>query len=163
MANLIVMILMRFLHNLFTVMWIGGMIVLGIGILPVIQTTVEKGERMKMVEAIRIRMNKLVAMSIIGLFLTGLFMSNASPSFEGYLSLANQYSTILSIKHVAVGVMVIITLVRNRMLSNLKSKARKKQQKITALLLIVNIIIGILVLFLSAWTAALTAMQANLN
>jgi uncharacterized membrane protein len=163
MANLIVMTIMRFLHNLFTVIWIGGMFVLGIGMLPVIQSKVEKPERRILIEGIRTRMNKLVAISIIGLFVSGLLMSNASPLFQGYLSLGNRYSSILAIKHIAVGAMVAVTLVRNRMLSNLEPGRQTKQQKITALLLIVNILLGMVVLFLSAWTASLTAMQANLN
>jgi len=163
MTNLLILVFVRFLHNLFTVIWIGGMFVLSIGILPVIQTGVEKPKRREVIEGIRTRMNKVVVVSIVGLFATGLLMSNASPLFQGYLSLGNQYSSILTVKHIAVGAMVVITVARNRMLSNLGSEKQPKSQKIAALLLIGNILLGILVLFLSAWTAALTAMQANLN
>ncbi len=161
MANLGILILMRFLHNVFTVLWIGGMVSLGIGILPAIRETMGQPERLHLIEAIRTRMNKVVALSIIGLFFTGLLMSNSSPLFLGYLSISNQYSSILAVKHILVGAMVVIALLRNKMLSNLVPGKQPKKQKITSMLLIVNILLGVVVLFLSAWTGALTAMQAN--
>lgn len=163
MVNLIILTLVRFLHNLFTVIWIGGMVALGIGILPATREVLGPPERLQLIEAIRTRLNKWVALSIIGLFLTGLLMSNSSPLFQGYLSVSNQYSSVLTIKHITTGAMVVITLLRNRMLSTLKPGKQARLQKITVIMLVVNILLGFVVLFLSAWTAALTAMQANLN
>lgn len=161
MANLIVLVFMRFFHNLFTVTWIGGMIALALSVMPAVRKSADKPEKLKILTNIQQRMNKIVVVSIVGLFLTGILMSNASPLFQGYLSVSNQYSLILSVKHVVVGAMVAITFVRNKLASSQGASGGPKQSRITAFLLIVNIVLGLVVLLLSGWTAALTSIQAN--
>ncbi|MGM0687929.1 MAG: hypothetical protein ACQET3_13225, partial [Promethearchaeati archaeon] len=105
--------------------------------------------------------NKIVGISILGLFVTGVLMSNFAPLFQGYLSIANQYSFILTLKHVTVGLMIIITFLRNWLTSAKKTKEKPGQPRITAILLIVNLFLGLVVLLLSGWTAALTSILAS--
>ena len=100
MAELILLGLVSFLHDLFTVMWIGGMLVLGFVILPTIKKTLGSGpETKKLNMAIRKRLSMLSYLSMIGLLVTGILLSRISPLYLGPLSFCNEFSTWLSIKH----------------------------------------------------------------
>jgi uncharacterized membrane protein len=161
MANLVILGLMKFLHDLFTVLWIGGMLILGIVVLPSLRNTLGKGPEMKNItDAIRRRLSRVALVSIIGLFITGVLISNSSPLFGGYLSFSNTYSMLLAIKHILIGIMVVISLVRNTLLSRMKPETMQKQEKLGMVLLLLNILLGISVLLLSGYSAALSTIEA---
>ena len=96
-------------------------------------------------------------MSVIGLVLTGLLQANRSPSFEGLLSFGNAYSTVLAIKHILVVAMIAIALYRNLVLGRKKGVSTPSQEKLKAGLLLVNNVLGIAILLLSGFTAALSS------
>ncbi len=161
MADLIILGLMKFLHDLFTVLWIGGMLILGIVVLPSLRNTLGKGPEMKSAtDAIRRRLSRVALVSIVGLFVTGVFISNSSPLFEGYLAFSNIYSMLLATKHILIVIMVVVSLVRNMLLSRMTPGTMQKQEKLGMVLLVLNIILGIAVLLLSGYTAALSTIEA---
>ncbi|MGY5861201.1 MAG: hypothetical protein RTU09_02330 [Candidatus Thorarchaeota archaeon] len=154
MAELLLLGLVSFLHDLFTAMWIGGMIVLGFVILPTIKKTMGLGpETKKLTEAIRNQLSKLTYLSMIGLLITGILLSRSSPLYLGPLSIGNEYSAWLAIKHIMIALMVLISIFRSLVVPK-RTMPEPKKMKLNALLLILNIVLGVGVLLLSGFIAA---------
>ncbi|MGY5858806.1 MAG: hypothetical protein RTU63_05515 [Candidatus Thorarchaeota archaeon] len=160
MANLIILGLVKFLHDLFTATWIGGLFTLAIVVLPSIKKTQGMNpESKKLIMAIRKRLNGIVWISIIGLLVTGILLSNSSPLFGGLFSISNEYSILLTIKHIVIALMVIIVIVRGHVLSRLTNTPPQKIEKISKVLMMLNLIFGIVVLLLSGFTAAVGIIE----
>jgi len=154
MAELLLLGLVSFLHDLFTVMWIGGMLVLGFVVLPTIKKTLGLGpETKKLMDAIRDRLSKLAYLSMIGLLVTGIMLSRSSPLYLGPLSLGNEFSAWLSIKHLMIALMIVISIARSIVVPR-KAMPEPKKMKLNASLLMLNIVLGIGVLLLSGFIAA---------
>jgi len=161
MAELLLLGLVSFLHDLFTVMWIGGMLVLGFVILPTIKKTLGLGpETKKLMDAIRDRLSKLAYLSMIGLLVTGILLSRSSPLYLGPLSIGNEFSAWLSIKHLMIALMVVISIVRSIVVPG-KAMPEPKKMKLNALLLMLNIVLGIGVLLLSGFIAAVNVVYLS--
>ena len=154
----IVFALITFLHDLFTAVWIGGLITLGLTVLPSAKKSLGKGpQTKKLMDAIQKRHSVWVYVSMIGLVLTGMLQANHSPAFQGLFSFGNPYSTVLTIKHILVGAMIAIALYRSLVLGRKKGVSTASQEKLKASLLMVNILLGIAILLLSGITTALSS------
>jgi len=78
-ARTIVIALVTFFHDLFTVVWIGGMIVTVISYMPAVNDALGTGPQVKKVMiAFQKRQSIWVYISMVVLILTGLMMSNRS-------------------------------------------------------------------------------------
>jgi len=151
--NTIFFALVTFLHDLFTAVWIGGLITLGLTVLPSAKQVLGKGpQTKKLLGTIQKRNSVLVYVSMIGLLLTGLLQANRSPAFQGLFSFVNVYATILSIKHILMIAMIAVTLYRSLALAHASTPA---QEKLKATLLILNIVFGVSILLLSGFVAVL--------
>jgi putative copper export protein len=129
---------------------------LGITILPSARKVLGKGPQMKqLMDAIQKRLSGLVYVSIVGLVVTGLLLSNRAPTFGGLFHLRNPYSAVLTIKHILVLGMVGITLYRSLILGRRSEPATPTQEKLSVALLLLNMVLGIGVLLLSGFSAAL--------
>ena len=160
MATLIVLGLVKFLHDLFTATWIGGLFTLAIVVLPSIKKTMGMNpESKKLIMTIRKRLNGIVWISIIGLLVTGILLSNSSPLFGGLFSIANEYSILLTLKHIVIALMVIIVLVRGHVLPRMTNAPPQKIEKISKVLMMLNLVFGIVVLLLSGFTAAVGIIE----
>ncbi len=156
MAEPLVLGLVEFLHNLFTTLWIGGLFTLAFIVMPSIKKTLGMTpETKQLTGAIKTRLNKIVWISIVGLFVTGipLSVSNSPDLFTGFLSFSNTYSSLLSIKHIVVILMVAIVAVRGNILPKMASLPPSKNEKISALLMMANVVLGVVVLLLSGLLA----------
>ena len=103
-----------FLHDLFTAIWIGGLITLGLTVLPAARQVLGKGPEMKaLLAAIQRRLSVLVYVSIAGLIVTGVLQAQRNPAFEGLFTFGNAYSTVLTLKHIVVVLMIGIALFRS--------------------------------------------------
>jgi len=150
--------LVQFLHDLFTAIWIGGLVTMAVAVLPSLRKVLGMNPQTKMLsETIMSRLSKLVMLSMVGLLLTGIMMSNRSPLFEGFFAVTNEYSMILTIKHILIAVMVVLSLLRSQGLSRMGLDP-KKETKISMVILILNLIVGISVLFMSGLLSALSTM-----
>ncbi|TFG34872.1 hypothetical protein EU527_01480 [Candidatus Thorarchaeota archaeon] len=155
MQNIILLGSVKFLHDLFTAIWIGGLITMSFAVLPSLKSALKMTPEGKALsEAIMSRLSKLVLISIVGLFITGIMLTNTSPLFEGYLSISNQYSLMLTLKHILIGLMVLLSIARSRILKHVSFTNPKQEAKISATLLFLNTIIGIIVLLLSGFISA---------
>ena len=111
-------------------------------------------ESKKLIMTIRKRLNSIVWVSIIGLLVTGILLSNSSPLFGGLFSIANEYSILLTLKHIVIALMVIIVIVRGNILPRMTNTPPEKIERISKVLMMLNLVFGILVLLLSGFTAA---------
>ena len=109
MASPIVPILITTLHNIFTALWIGGMLTLAFAVFPSIKKVFGKSKEMKQtIAAIKKRMSIFVYISMVGLILTGLLMTKQSGLSTGFLSFGNTFTSILSTKHILYILMIIL-------------------------------------------------------
>jgi len=158
-AKEIIFALVTFLHDLFTAVWIGGLITLGLTVLPSVKKVLGKGpQTKKLMDAIQKRHSVWVYVSMIGLVLTGLLQANRSPAFQGLFSFGNTYSTLLAIKHILVVTMIAIALYRSLVLGRKKGVSTPSQEKLKVSLLMINIVLGVAILLLSGFTAALSSV-----
>ena len=154
-AQTIIFALVTFLHDLFTVVWIGGLITLGLSVMPSIKKVLGKGpQTKKLMDAIQKRYSVWVYISLVGLVLTGLLQANRAPAFQGFFSFGNAYSAVLAIKHILVLAMIAIALYRSLALGSTSTPA---EEKLKARLLMLNIVLGVSILLLSGFSAALSS------
>ena len=156
MSQILIIAIITFIHNLFTAIWIGGMIALLISVLPSIKKQLgHTPEAKQLTDEIKNRLSKIVYLSIFMLLITGLLLSNRSPLYQGPLNLSNDYSLMLNIKHLCYLAMLAIAVVRSKFLDKLVSMKSPKYKKVNGGLLVVNILIGSVVLFLSGYISLL--------
>ena len=161
MPKLIVFAIVVFLHDLFTAIWIGGLITLALTVLPSARQVLGKGPQVKkLLNAIQKRLSVLVYVSIIGLILTGMLLANRNPAFEGLFRFGSAYSTALSLKHIAVVVMIGITLLRSLVLGRRQEPLTPSQEKLNMGLLLANAALGIVVLLLTGLSVAYGSLPA---
>ncbi|MBN2556770.1 MAG: CopD family protein [Anaerolineales bacterium] len=154
----IVFALVTFLHDLFTAVWIGGLITLGITVLPSARKVLGASPQTKQLMAvIQKRLSALVYVSIVVLVVTGVLQANRNPAFLGLFSFGNLYSTVLTLKHILVLAMTAVALIRSLALGRQNGPSTPAREKQSAGLLFINIALGILVLLLSGFTVALSS------
>jgi len=155
----IVFALMTFLHDLFSAIWVGGLITMGLAVLPAARKVLGMSpETKKLMQVLQKRLSRLVYASIVGLLVTGMLLANRSPGFQGLFGLGNPYATVLGIKHILVLLMVTIALIRTLALGRGGRSASPAQEKLKAGLLLFNMVLGVAVLLLSGFNAALSAL-----
>lgn len=159
--NSVFFVLVTFFHNLFTAIWIGGLLVTAVSFLPSLKETLKEAPKIQRVMAAFQRRQSLwVYISIVGLIVTGVLMTNRSPKFDGFLAFSNGYSTALSIKHVLVFIMVAISLFRTVGLKRTRVGSAEKE-RLSLRLLLANASLGVLVLLASAIVASLARPLAG--
>ena len=76
-------VLISFFHDTFTALWIGGMLALAFTVLPAIRKVLGKSkETQKLNTLIKKKLSILTYISIVGLIITGLFMSRRAEGLE---------------------------------------------------------------------------------
>ena len=152
-------VLVTFLHDLFTAIWIGGLIVLGVTVLPAIKK--QKQQYKELANNIQKRLNTIVLVSIIGLWITGMLLANRSTAFTGFFSTSNNYSFAMAIKHSLVIIMTVLALARTGLVVRTKKVTDTINGKTWAIILVCNIILGIAVLLLSGYTATIANLPIS--
>jgi len=156
-AKTLVFAFVSFFHDLFTVIWMGGLVVTILSYMPALKEALGTGPQIKkVVIAFQKRQSIWVYVSMGGLILTGLLMSNRNPEFEHLFGFGNAYSVTLSIKHILVILMIGITLYRSLILSRPQAVITPEKERLSFQLLIINAITAIAVLLTSGLIAALT-------
>ena len=150
MPQPIMMSVVRFLHNLFTAFWIGGILTLAIVILPGIRKHPKISEPMVVADVIQERLSVVVLVSMAGLAITGFLLGRSSKSFTGLFGFGTPYMTALSIKHGLMILMVVLAFVRRWLNKRIKTEATAALQKASGAVLILNALFGVAVLFLSS-------------
>lgn len=150
MSNILQMIVV-FLHDLFTAVWIGGLLMLTLTIFPVLKNTFgHSAESERTMDAIMQRQSKWVLISILMLAITGILQARFSGQVSGFISFNSPYSTFLSIKHILMALMVVIAFIRLRGLKKLEAAANMARKKTSLILMHINALVGVVILLLSA-------------
>jgi putative copper export protein len=155
MPKQIVFAIVVFLHDLFTAVWIGGLITLALTVLPSARQVLGKGLQTKeLLNAIQKRLSVLVYVSIVGLILTGMLQANRNPAFEGLFRFGSAYATALSLKHIVVIAMVGVALFRSLALGRRQGPLTSSQEKLNMGLLLLNVVLGVIILLLTGLSVA---------
>ncbi len=145
-----------FLHDLFTAIWIGGLVFLSISLIPVSKKDLGDGmQTNKLMDAILKTHSPYVYASILGLFITGIIQARMSPSFSGLMRFDSAYSSLITVKHWLTFTMVAIALFRSIAGRKKPGQADLHKMKLSLTLIHVNSVLGVLVLLLSGMLSTL--------
>ncbi len=151
MQNLIIPSVVRSLHNFFTSIWIGGMLVMVITFLPTIRKEIKDGGLQgAVIDEVMSHHSKWVYIGVVVLTGTGILMARLSGQASGLFNFNSPYTTILSIKHILVILITVIAIVRSVAFKNAASGKDKSKKKLSMALLMVNAFLGTVILVLSS-------------
>ena len=143
------------LHMLATVVWIGGLAAISIFVLPAARKTLDAGAYAALIESIQRRLDPVGWLCLLVLVATGLVQMSASPHYQGFLAITNQWAVAILIKHIVFAGMTwgLLPALRRSALLEARGQVavgaeRMRRQEI--LLLRLNLILGFLVLALTA-------------
>jgi uncharacterized membrane protein len=97
------------LHMLATIAWIGGLAALPLLVLPAARQGLAPGDYAVLLERIQRRLDPLSWFCLAVLLGTGMFQMSASPSYQGFLTITNRWSTAMLAKHIVFLVMIAIS------------------------------------------------------
>lgn len=156
MQKLVLFGLIKSLHDLFTAFWIGGMLTTAFSFMPAVKSLRSMQDASKRImKEYQNRLRIFAVISIIVLWITGFLLARQSGGQGGFLAFTTTYQSLISVKHIFVILMVVIAVVRGFVFGRNVENFNPSQQKSYVLLLVVNVILGVAVLFLSGFSAAL--------
>ena len=149
-----------------TVAWIGGLVALVVLILPVARVVLDANNYSHFLENLQRRLDPLSWFSLAILLATGLFQLSSNPNYEGLLSISNRWAISILVKHILfLGMIAVSAYMTWGLLPNLRRIAlmrskgiepeeTEKLEKREVLLIRINLILGILILGLTALARA---------
>ncbi|MDF1519227.1 MAG: hypothetical protein RQ728_04645 [Brevefilum sp.] len=156
MPKMFVFGVVRSLHDVFTALWIGGLLTTAFTFMPVFKNAKEKIEGLgALLVAYQKRMGAVALVSIFGLWITGLLLGKQSQAYSGFMSFSNTYNALLSVKHLLIFAMILIAVYRRFILGKKIMSFDDSQQKLYGFLLILNTLLGVIILFLSGISSAI--------
>ncbi len=156
MQKVILFGLMSSLHDVFTALWVGGMLTTAFSLMPALKSLGLKSDPVKKIlKTYQSRLRIFAVISMVVLWLTGFLLAKQSGTGFSFMSFATPYHTLISIKHIVVLMMVALALFRGFVLGRKVDDFTPKQHKTYAMVLFVNAFLGIVVLFLSGFSAAI--------
>ncbi len=109
-APVLVMAFMYWLHMLATVTWIGGLASLALIVLPAAKRSLDANAYAALLGQIQTRLQQVGWLSLTVLGATGMFQMSASPHYSGFLAIENPWAVAIFGKHVAILVMVAVSV-----------------------------------------------------
>lgn len=157
MANKqLIMGIIRFSHDFFTVVWIGGLGFMVLTMFSSFKKVLGKDPKAQsLMNAITRRHSIWVYISIVGLFVTGLLLGRSNANYLGFMSFDNLYSSLTSAKHIITFVMILIALFRSISFGRKDIKMSPEKSRFSMLLIIINFSLGLVILFLSGLLASI--------
>jgi uncharacterized membrane protein len=150
------------LHMLATVLWVGGLAVFSLLVRPLAQKKLDQRSYSDLLIDYRRKLDPLGWFSILLLLASGLFQMSASEHYQGFLSINSLWAGAILIKHLLFGLMVTISgyvtwIVMPALRRSALRKASGKEapelphhQQRSVRLMYFNLVLGILVLLLTA-------------
>lgn len=157
--SLWVLALNHFIHVMGTVVWIGGILMTLLVILPSSKAALESAPMVgKLMKAVAKRFTPLANISILMLIATGIILFYHDKNYTSFLDLKNRWNVVIALKHFFVATMIVIHfyrgLILNPKIEKFSSQPNEKQssrlKKISLDLVKVNFALGIIVLLLTA-------------
>ncbi len=169
--NLVIISLSLFLHLLATVVWIGGIVMILLVILPGSNATLESPVKSRLMKGITQRFIPLVNISILVLIVTGIIIAHYEKNLTGFLDFKNPWNVVMLLKYLFVALMIIIHfyrgLVLNPKIGRLSSQVNESQvapslssqvvnlQRFSLNLIKTNLALGLIVLLLTSISSSL--------
>ena len=154
-----VLALSHFIHVMGTVVWIGGILMTLLVILPSSKTALESQPMVgKLMKEVAKRFTPLANISILLLIATGIIIFYYDKNYTSLLDLENRWNVVIALKHFFVATMIIIHFYRGLMLNPKieKSSLQLNESQVARLrkfsldLVKTNFALGIIVLLLTA-------------
>ncbi len=98
------------LHMLATVVWLGGLAMLAILVVPAARRSLNAADYALLMEKLNTRLQQVGWFSLVVLAGTGMFQMSAHPSYEGFLAIGNAWSLAILSKHLVIGGMVALSV-----------------------------------------------------
>lgn len=170
--SLFILSLSHFLHLLATVVWIGGIVMIFLVILPGAKTALESAPLVsKLMKEITKRFTPMANISILVLIATGIVIAHYEKNFTGVLDFNNPWNVIMILKHFLVALMIIVHfyrgLILNPRIGRLSSQISETQvfsslssqvarlQNFSLSLVKTNLVLGMMVLLLTGISSSL--------
>lgn len=116
--NLIILSASYFLHLLATVVWIGGIIMILLVILPSAKTSLESAPMISgLMKEITKHFTPMANISIFVLLVTGIVTAFYNKNFTNILDFSNHWNLVMFLKHIFVALMIIIHFYRGLILN----------------------------------------------
>lgn len=106
----IILAISNSVHLLATVIWIGGIMTFGLVISPSAQETLLPPMIGKLFGSVMKRFRPLVYFSILAFLFSGIAMTYLNENYTGFFDLSTSWAVVSVIKHVAVGVFVVLAI-----------------------------------------------------
>ncbi len=161
----LVLTIAYWLHMLATVVWIGGLAALSLIVLPAARKTLNRAAYGALLAQLQVRFQQVGWFSLVLLAVTGMFQMSSSPSYEGLLAITNSWAAAILIKHLVIGLMVLVSayvtwgllpslqrmaLMRNAGREVVEAEAERLERREVALIRL-NLLLSVVVLLLTAW------------
>ncbi len=95
------------LHMLATVIWIGGLAIFTLLVIPSARKTLDEHTFATFIEKIQRHLDPLAWFSVIVLLGSGMLQMSANPNYEGFLAVNNPWGWAILVKHIVFGLMVL--------------------------------------------------------
>ncbi len=157
MGNPVVYGLIKSLHDLSSIVWIGSLFFISLFLIPAANLITEKEKRTEILNSIFDKLTYFVIASIILLAITGILEHNFARihALKNSVELAPAYKIIHLIKYLLTGLMVLFAVLRQIMRKKAKGNNINKKAKNPFLLIYINSFLGLIVVLLSGILAAL--------
>ncbi len=155
----LILVTFYWLHLLATVIWIGGITFILFIAIPS-SKQVLGAEAGKLMGEISKRFTPLANYSIILLVITGAVLTTFNKQFSGIEIFGNNWTLVLTLKHIIVSGMVVVHFYRGLLLTpkigrTASSTEKTSLQKLSLNLVKVNFVLGVMVLLLSGISSVL--------
>jgi putative copper export protein len=161
-----------FIHLVATVIWIGGILITLLLVNPAVRRVLDETPQMyRFLSQLRKGFYPISNLALVALIVTGSFQMTANPLYDGMLTFDNTWSQVMLVKHIAIVGMALAGLLlqyavspalerMSLLLERGKGTSETPQtwqslRRRETLLTWVNGVLGVLVLFFSAWMTAL--------
>lgn len=102
------LVISLFFHLLATVIWLGGLILASVLIMPEARKRISSVPGLvEFLDRLRARFDPLANLSLVILVVTGVYQMTRDPNYEGFLVVNNDWSRAILLKHLAVIGMVV--------------------------------------------------------
>lgn len=106
-----VRVLSLFIHLTATAFWIGGLLTTMILVWPTMRKGLEGNVALyRLLSGLRKRFYPISNLSLAVLITTGLFQMSTNKNYDGFLTVDNEWSKVMLLKHILIGVMAIAGL-----------------------------------------------------
>lgn len=98
-----------FFHILATVVWIGGILIITLLVIPEVNRVLaDQPTLYQTLQRLRKRFYPISNLALVVLIVTGLSQMTADPEYDGLMQFTNTWSQVLLVKHIAIVVLALV-------------------------------------------------------